>query len=72
MEFYFTDMAAHLKGVFVSCLLLLILMEEAKPVLAKKSSLKKRVKKLEESKEKVEERLKELEECQGICQFSNT
>ena len=65
-------MAAHLKGVFVSCLLLLILMEEAKPVLAKKQKLSKRVKKLEETVEKVEKRLKALEECDGKYQSSRT
>ena len=65
-------MATHLKGVIVSCLLLLILMEEAKPVLAKKQKLSKRVKKLEGSMDKVEDRLDDLEECQGNYQSPHT
>ena len=71
MEFYFIDMATHMKGVFVLCLLLLILMEEAKPVLAKKKKLSKKVKYLEKSLGMAEERLEALEECEGKHPFSH-
>ena len=65
-------MATHLKGVFVSCLLLLILMEEAKPVLAKGKKLSKTVKKLVERVEKVEGDLKDFGKCPGKYQPSHT
>ena len=58
-------MAILLKGVFVSCLFLLILLEEGKPVLGKKQKLKAMVKELEE-------RIKAMEECQGKSQPSLT
>ena len=64
--FYFTEMASHLKIVFVTCLLLFILMEEFKPVLAKKGEqLKQRTKKLETSMVELKAKIKALEKCKG-------
>ena len=61
-------MASHLKIVFVTCLLLFILMEEFKPVLAKKNKkLKQRINILETSMAELEAKIKALEECKGKC-----
>lgn len=61
-------MANHLKIVFVTCLLLFILMEEFKPVLAIAGQpLKQRRKKLEASVAELKAKIKALEECKGKC-----
>ena len=61
-------MASHLKIVFVTCLLLFILMEEFKPVLAKKGEqLKQRTKILETSMAELKAKIKALEKCKGKC-----
>lgn len=61
-------MASLLKSVFVTCLLWFILMEEFKPVLAKKKKderLKQKVKSLEESMAELIAKTKALEDCNG-------
>ena len=64
-------MATHLKIVFVTCLLLFILMEEFKPVLAKKGEqLKQRTKILETSMAELKAKIKALEECKGKWKHS--
>ncbi len=62
-------MATQVKIGLLSCLLLLIIvMEEVKPVLTKQGERKKPKEKiLEESIKKLEERIKALEECKGKC-----
>ena len=58
-------MAGHMKIVFLTCLLFFILMEEFKPVLAKKNKgqrLKQKVKILEASMAELKEKMKEQEE----------
>ncbi len=67
MHFPFIVMATHMKIGLLTCLLLLmILMEEVKPVLAGHiERLKQRTKILEENMKKMEERMKALEECKG-------
>ena len=55
-------MTAHLKGVFVSCLLLIILMGHVEPVLTYREMLKQKVKILEEVGPKLGERMD-----QGQC-----
>ena len=62
-------MATHLKIFFVTFLLLLTVMEEFKPVLAKKGErLKQRTKKLEKSMTEVTRKIKVLEACQ--CKYT--
>ena len=67
-------MATHLKIVFVSWLLLLVLMEEAKPVIAKgkRTLLLERVNILEKNVAEIKEMMKEqakkmkaLDSCKG-------
>ena len=74
-------MAAHLKPVLLTCLLLLmVLMVEVKPALAKGGNgLKKRVKTLEktvkELKDKMnkqDEKIKVLEECKGKYTYNRS
>ncbi|XP_078382135.1 uncharacterized protein LOC144664794 isoform X1 [Oculina patagonica] len=69
-------MASHLKIGFVSCLLLFILMEEFKPVLAIAGQpLKQRTKKLEASVAELKAKIKALEECKAcskIQELNNT
>ena len=69
-----TDMATHLKIVFVSWLLLLVLMEEAKAVVAKgkRTLLLERVNILEKNVAEIKEMMKEqakkmkaLDSCKG-------
>lgn len=62
-----TEMAIHLKTVFLTYLLsLMVLMEEVKPVLAKKGKgLKQRTKVLEEAVSKLQKEMKELKDCKG-------
>ena len=63
-------MATHLKFVFATCLLLLIAMEEFKPILAKKGEpLKQRTKILEKSVAELKDKIKVLEECQ--CKYTD-
>ena len=62
-------MAIHLKIAFATCLLLLIVMEEFKPILAKKGDrLKQRSKILENSMADLKDKIKVLEACQ--CKFT--
>ena len=65
-------MATHLKIVFVTCLLLFILMEEFKPVPAKKGGeqLKQRTKILETSMVELKAKIKALEDCKGKWKHS--
>ena len=58
-------MATHLKIALVTCLLMLIVTEEFKPVLAKKDTLKKRTSTLEHEMSDVQGRVKQLESCKG-------
>ena len=76
---YFAEMATHLKiNVFLlSCLLLLmVVMEEVKPALAKTGDqLKQRTKILEKTVKELNERMKEQEETMKAlkeCQGKNT
>ncbi|XP_078346733.1 microfibril-associated glycoprotein 4-like isoform X2 [Oculina patagonica] len=64
-------MATHMKIGLLTCLLLLmILMEEVKPVLAGHiERLKQRTKILEENMKKMEERMKALEECKACSKI---
>ena len=58
-------MATHLKIAFVTCLLMLIVTEEFKPVLAKKDTLRKKVSTLENEMSTVQGRVGKLESCKG-------
>ena len=53
-------MTTKMRIGLVACMLLFIVLEEAKPVLAGKGRLKARVKKLEE-------KVKEMAKCSGKC-----
>ena len=62
-------MAIHLNIAFATCLLLLLVMEEFKPILAKKGGrLKQRSKILENSMADLKVKIKVLEACQ--CKFT--
>ena len=61
---YPTEMATQLKFAFLVCLLLFILMEEAKPSQAKKGGGK--FKKLADRVKKLEESMEVEDECKGI------
>ena len=64
-------MTSHLKIVFVTCLLLFSLMEEFKPVLAKKGdNLKQKTKILETSMAELKAKIKALEDCKGKWKHS--
>lgn len=61
--FHITDMVIHLRIALVTCLLLFILMEDAKPVLARTG--KQRINKLEARVKVLEENMAEEGKCKG-------
>ncbi len=59
-------MVSHLKIVLVTCFLLLMLLDEFKPVLAKgRQQLKQRTKILEAGVADLKAKMKALEDCNG-------
>ncbi len=66
ISFHFTEMATHLKIVFVTCVLLFTLMEGFKPVQAKKGQqLNQRTKALENTLADLQQKINTLASCQG-------